>query len=77
MVNQCLEFVRCDESRFPSQCENENQKAEGFQILHFDGSILSDIMTLKGTRDEAASWVLSIAMELKVKVIIILMMVRK
>ena len=43
-----INAVRCDESPFTCQCENEDKKASGFQILHFYWSVSSDIMAMKG-----------------------------
>ena len=40
--------MRFDENPFTYQCKKEEKKAEGFQILHFYGLFLNDIMAVKG-----------------------------
>ena len=39
--------VRFDESPFTCQCEEEDKKAEGFQVSHFYGLSSNDIMAVK------------------------------
>ena len=40
--------MRFDENPFTCQCEKEDKKTDGFQILHFYWLVLSDIMVVKG-----------------------------
>ena len=40
--------MRFNENPFTRQCEKENKKAKGFQILHFYWSFWRDIMAVKG-----------------------------
>jgi len=42
--------MRYDENPFTCQCKKEEENAEGFQILHFYWSFLSDIIAVKGLR---------------------------
>ena len=39
------------ENPFMCQCEKENKKALGFQILHFHWSFSNDLMAVKGLND--------------------------
>ena len=42
-----------DEDPFTCQCEKEDKKAYGFQILHFYWSFSSDLMAVKGLKTVA------------------------
>ena len=42
--------MRYNENPFTCQCKKEEENAEGFQILHFYQSFLSDIIAVKGLK---------------------------
>ena len=47
-ITSAFNAVRCDESPFTCQGENEDKKASGFHISFFYWSVSSDIMEVKG-----------------------------
>ena len=46
-ITSVFSAVRFDETLFTYQCEKEDKKAVRFQISHFYGSFLSDILAVK------------------------------
>ena len=48
IIQSTFSAVSFDEDPFTCQCEKDDKKAEGFQILHFYWSFSSDIMAVKG-----------------------------
>ena len=47
-ITSTFKAMHFDENPFTCQCEKEVKQAEKFQIVHFYGSFLNDIMTVKG-----------------------------
>ena len=47
-ITSTFSAIPFDKSHFTCQCEKEDRKAKGFQILRFDWSFSSDIIAVKG-----------------------------
>ena len=48
LITSTFSAIPVDKSPFTRQCEKEDRKAKGFQILRFDWSFPSDIVAVKG-----------------------------
>ena len=56
--------MRFDKNSFACWCEKEDEKASGSEIWHFYWPFSSDIMAVKGLKEEAASTVLMLILTL-------------